>query len=195
MKLTFYDLLRVGHIKRWHNVNTTREQTVAEHSYMVMLISLHLFDGLVGVPDDHGGALLLVLGAMFHDSPEAAAGDTPTPAKRLIREVTGDPEIFDKLDRQLMPKLPYLGRDMPLPPAFEEIIKIADAIEGYHFIHDNGSGTHAEIVKAGARRRLEDLVHKADTAQPDNEWYRHVNSVLTAMGLPYVHKESRISPP
>lgn len=198
MKLTLYDFLRIGHIKRWHNVNTTREQTVAEHCFMVTLIALHMFQDMVGIdPEDRdssrGAALFIVIGALFHDAPEAAGGDTPTPAKRLIRELTNDPLIFDKLDEYLMPVLPYLGQK--LPKDYECFIHMADAIDAYHFIHDNGAGTHAEIVKMGARRKLEDLVIRLDNEQPTAGWFETVNRVLTAMGLPYVHKESRMSPP
>lgn len=196
MRLTLYDFLRIGHIKRWHNVNVAREQTVGEHSFMVMLIALHLYAKMVGCPkadnDPWRELSVLLIGAMFHDAPEAAGGDTPTPAKRLIREITGDPDIFDKLDKFLMPELPYIGGPAPMGE-LGKMIKMADAIEGYHFIYNNGVGTHAEIVKMGARRRLEDLALKYDEQAPD--WIPAINEVLTAMGLPYVHKESRISPP
>lgn len=199
MKLTLYDFLRVGHIKRWHNVNTMREQTVAEHSYMVMLIALHLFQCIVGVdPENRDSSMKfafhILLNAMFHDTPEVVGGDIPTPAKRMIREVTGDSGIFDKIDEMLMPELPYAGV-RPGGKDIEPFIKMADAIEGYHFIHDNHAGTHAQVVVANNRRRLEDLVHKFDTEQPTAGWYPAVNEVLTAMGLPYAHRESRISPP
>lgn len=191
MKLTLYDFLRIGHIRRWHNVNTTRQQTVAEHCFMVMLIALHLYcklrkDDSVTHWDQE--MLILLIGAMFHDAPEAAGGDTPTPAKRLLRELTGDPKLFDRLDEFLMPELPYLGGQVP--EALQIFIRVADKVEAYHFIHDNGAGPHAEIVLHGARRGLEDLVIGLG-----HEWVSAVNEVLTAMGLPYVHPESRISPP
>jgi len=199
MKLTLYDFLRIGHIKRWHNVNTTREQTVAEHSYMVMLMAIDLFQTMIGIDDENRDgtqkyALHILISAMFHDAPEVAAGDTPTPAKRLIREITGDPLIFEKIDQMLMPTLPYLeiktgGKDI------ESYIKMADAIEGYFFISENGAGTHAAIVIAGARRKMEDAVEKYHLQEPIAGWYEAVNRILTALGLPYVHRESRISPP
>lgn len=197
--LTIYDFLRLGHVKRWHNVNTTREQTVAEHSYMVMLMAVYLFNDHVGIDPENRdssmrAAFYIMLNCMFHDAPEVATGDTPTPAKRLIREITGDPNIFDKIDRMLMPELPFVKT----PPGGADIdpyIKMADAIEGYHFIHDNGAGTHAEIVISGARRKMEDMVEKCHLNDPNIGWYESVNRILTALGLPYVHRESRISPP
>jgi 5'-deoxynucleotidase len=198
MRLTLYDFLRIGHIKRWHNVLTIRQQTVAEHSYMVMLMALDLFQQMVGIDfEDRDStqkyAYHILINAMFHDAPEVAAGDTPTPAKRLIREITGDPGIFDKMDTMLMPEQLYGvkpgGRDI------ESYIKMADAIEGYHFIHENGAGTHAQIVIGGARRKMEDMVEKCHLQEPGAGWYEAVNRVLMALNLPYVHRESRISPP
>jgi hypothetical protein len=123
-----------------------------------------------------------------------AGGDIPTPAKRILREIANDPGLFDKMDEYLMPTIPYLGSGK-VSAAIERFIKIADAIEGYHFIHDNHAGTHAQVVVANNRRRMEDLVHKYDTEEPQMGWYPAVNEVLTAMGLPYAHRESRISPP
>jgi 5'-deoxynucleotidase len=199
MKLTLYDFLRIGHIKRWHNVNTIRQQTVAEHSYMVELIALDLFQTMIGIdPEERDGTLRMafriVLNAKFHDTPEVATGDTPTPAKRLIRELTGDPAIFDKMDAMLMPELPYAGIK-PGGTDIEPYIKMADAIEGYHFIYENGAGTHAKVVASGARRKLEDAVEKYHLQEPTAGWYEAVNRVLMALNLPYVHRESRISPP
>ena len=197
MRLGLYDYLRVGHIKRWHNVNTIRQQTVAEHSYLVAIIALDLYHGMVAVPSipnvESEGLIDLLLGALFHDAPEAAAGDMPTPAKRLMRQITGDEDVFEKVDQYLMPELPYVGGTVD--PKTAKYIKMADAIEGYHWITDNGAGTHAEIVKMSSRRRVEDLVQKYHAADPDAGWYEAVNRVLMAMGVPYVHKESRISPP
>lgn len=192
--LSLYDFLRIGHIKRWHNVNTIREQTVAEHSYLVTIIALDLFFTIVE-PEIHDVSLTnLLIGALFHDAPEAASGDTPTPAKRLLRQISGDPLLFDKVDSFLLPTTPYIGGQ--IGPHIEKFIKMADAIEGCHWISENGAGTHAKVVQAAGRRRMEDLVEKYD--QDDTrgaDWYRAVNKVLMALGMPYVHKESRISPP
>jgi hypothetical protein len=165
---------------------------------MVMLIALDLFQQMIGIDEEARDstpkyAFHILINAMFHDAPEVAAGDTPTPAKRLIRELTGDPLIFDKMDKMLMPDKLYGvklgGTDIDL------YIKMADAIEGYHFIHENGAGTHAQIVIGGARRKMEDMVEKCHQAETGAGWYEAVNRVLMALNLPYVHRESRISPP
>lgn len=195
MKLTFYDFARIGHIKRWHNVNTVREQTVAEHCFMVTMIALELHTQLkiVGTEGGREQTLLLTIGSLFHDAPETAAGDSPTPAKRLLVEITKDPDLFKKLDERLMPSLPYLGDRVPL--YLERVIEMADSIEAAHWIRDNGAGYHAEVVKAGVRRRMEDRVEKFHVVEPERGWYSAVNHVLMHLGMPFVHRESRLSPP
>lgn len=196
MNLSFYDYARIGHIKRWHNVNTVREQTVAEHCFMVVMIVLELNVHLKPVTTDSKewfDMLTLVMGALFHDTPEVAAGDSPTPAKRLLIEISGDPDLFKKLDERLMPELPYIKRKVPL--YLEKIIEMADSIEAAHWIRDNGAGYHAEVVKAGVRRRMEDRVEKFHITEPERGWYPAVNQVLMHLGMPFVHRESRLSPP
>jgi 5'-deoxynucleotidase len=187
--LTLYDFLRAGHIKRWHNVNTNREQTVAEHSYMVTLIAVHLAQHMIG---DEKFNAAVAFHALFHDSPEVVLGDTPTPAKRFIRDFMGDTGIFDRMENRLMPKVPYFG---DLDPEAGRYVKIADRIEAVYWIDENGVGRHAEIVKTTSWRNLEDYVHKLDEERPDDGWYEAVNEVLMALGMRYVHKQSRITPP
>lgn len=198
MKLGFYDFARIGHIKRWHNVNTVRQQTVAEHCFMVTLIALELWHNLPtyhyeSKEQDTRDLLRLVLGSIFHDAPETAAGDAPTPAKRLLVEITGDKDLFRKLDERLMPKIPYI--DEEVPELLDMIIEMADAIEAAHWIADNGAGYHAAVVKGYVRRRMEDRVEKFHVAQPMAGWYEAVNRVLSHLGMPFVHRESRLSPP
>lgn len=191
--LTLYDFLRAGHIKRWHIVNTANTQTIAEHSYLVAVISLHLFDKMVGVADDQSGALSMLCMALFHDAPEIRTGDVPTPSKRLFREV-GGVDLFDRIEEELMPKgIPYMGGKRPTKE-LNRFVKMADAIEQAHWISENGVGRHAKIVENGCWRRLEDMVAR-NTAETGIDWYEPVNEVLMAMGMPYISREERITPP
>ena len=192
INMTLYDFLRAGHVKRWHIVNVVRDQTMADHGYMVALIALNLFDQQVGVRDDLEGTLRLLLAALFHDSTEIRTGDLPTPGKNLIREFVGDPEFFDKLEFEIMPEIPYLKGH--ISAALEMFVKMADAIEAAHFIRENGAGRHAEIVAGGCWRRVEDLTAKY-TELTGVDWYEAVNKVLSALGMPQLYKEARISPP
>lgn len=202
--LTLYDYLRVGHVKRWHNVNTIRDQTVAEHSFMVAIIALDLMNTIMGLDKAAAESSMpkiaaLLMAAIFHDMPEVVIGDPPTPAKRFMRDFTGDPEIFTRMDKALMPGVPYVsncgGEPMAWPASVVSFVNMADKIEAAHWITENGAGKHAQIVATANWRNVEDLVEKYDTEGPDAGWYEAVNRVLMALGMRYVHKQSRITPP
>lgn len=189
--LTLYDFLRVGHVKRWHNVNTAREQTLAEHSYMVTVIAIHLSRKIIG---DEKFTASVAFAALFHDAAEVVLGDSPTPAKRFIREFTKDPKIFERMELALMPKIPYTLDELQAGDT-ASFVKMADKIEAAYFISENGVGRHAEIVKGFNWRNLEDFVEKLDENDPGSGWYEAVNEVLMALGMRYVYKQARITPP
>ena len=46
-ELSIKDLLRAGHVKRWQIVRTVRDQTLAEHSFNVAMISIELAEILI----------------------------------------------------------------------------------------------------------------------------------------------------
>lgn len=191
--LTLYDYLRAGHVKRWHIVETIRPQSIAEHSFLVTIIALHLHWRL-----GHDGCSLhdqrmLVLGSLFHDAPEVRTGDVPSHSKGIIRSFADDAKIFDRIDEVLMPSVPYTG-DEQFPTHLHRYIKMADTIEAAHFIREQGVGAHAATVAAKNWEAVQKLV--AEYSELFNQdWYGPVNEVLMALGMPYISREERISPP
>lgn len=190
--MTLYDFLRAGHVKRWHIVNTACTQSIAEHSYLVAVIAMHLHKAMGGSESEvHQTAVW----ALFHDATEIRTGDIPTPAKRLLREVDRMPEgadlgpdLFERLDILLLGDAPYFEEGTAPSETSIQCVRMADAIEAAHWIRENGLGRHAEIVAAGCWRRVEDLTAKFG-------WYTEVNEVMMALGMPYISREERISPP
>jgi 5'-deoxynucleotidase YfbR-like HD superfamily hydrolase len=187
--MTLYDFLRAGHVKRWHIVNTACQQSIAEHSFLVAVIAMHLHKAMGGSENEvHQTAVW----GLFHDAIEIRTGDIPTPAKRLLREadgqVAGEPDIFDRLDVLLLPDAPYFNEGTCPSEMSIACVKMADAIEAAHWIRENGLGRHAEIVASGCWRRVEDLTAKYG-------WYKEVNEVMMALGMPYISREERITPP
>lgn len=192
-RLKFYDFMRAGHVKRWHIINTVRNQTLAEHGYLVTIIALELYRLIVGGDRERDSEeiLQLIMGAMFDDAPEIRYGDYPTPAKSYLQDKVPFP-IFKAMDDDLMPEIPYIGGRIPgrlLP-----FIKMADAIEAAHWIHENKAGIHADIVAKGCARRMMELVDKF-SRETNTDWYEPVNKVLMELGMPYVSQSLRQTPP
>lgn len=194
MTMGFYEFMRAGHVKRWHVVNTTREQSIAEHSFLVTMIALELNDSF----SEGGGAmpacpvLSIVMGGLFHDIPEIRYGDIPTPGKQFLKKVTNDPDMFTKIESGLMPRIPYA--DVGMSEFTTQIIKMADTIEAAHWIRDNGAGTHAKIVADKAWTSVERLTLEY-SQKAGVDWYVPVNKVLMSLGMPYVYKDAAITPP
>lgn len=199
-KLSLYDFLRARHVKRWHIVETSRAQTVAEHSWLVTVIALELNEQLKALDGDltcENEEILQLIGhAMFHDTPEIRTGDIPTPGKALLRQVNyvdgQDCDLFEATEQKLMPEIPYIGGGPDSRSL--RIVKMADQIEAYAFITECGLGENSRYVSRLNRQALEARVEKY-TVDEGSDWYGPVNRVLNAYGLPPVIRELRLAPP
>lgn len=159
MSITIQDILRAGHTKRWNIVNTTREQTVAEHLFNVAMIArtiherLHLADYRDLVLD----------WALLHDIPEVVCGDPPSPTKGRMRDMGFDIEnLYDAID----PTYKEVKETAKTTGVIYDIVKIADLMDAYHFLKENGVGRHAKQVASGI---YDELTRKMDTF--GTEWY------------------------
>ena len=195
--IRFYDMMRAGHVTRWHTVNTAREQSVAEHAWLVTIIGMHLARHLPPkdecIFDDVGEEYRFMSALMTHDMPEVKTGDIPTPAKHMIQVMAGISDLFEKVDYLLMPAIPFSGGT--LPPALGAILGLADQIEAAHWIRENGLGRHAEIVAQGCWDRVVNRVRECQSSLPQWDWYGATNKTLTGMGMPFLYKSALETPP
>lgn len=99
------ELLHLSYVKRWVVAPTHREQSVAEHSYRVAIIAMHLAMAL-----DRTEAQIhaVTVQALYHDADERLSGDIPGPVKSA--------------------EAGYL-RDLNTMSPAECIVKVADSIE------------------------------------------------------------------
>ena len=178
-KMGFYDFMRAGHVSRWHIVNTTRHQTLAEHLYLVTVIALELS---IQPEIKHAvdSELALVMGALFHDVAEIRQGDTPTPAKEFIMSVAGA-DIFERMEESLLPEIPYHGGK--LHQDLWNVITMADRIEAAHWIYENKAGIHADMVAKGCWKKMVQCA-------VDFGWVEPVNRALLSLGMPYIYKDA-----
>lgn len=147
-ELTLKDKMRAAHVKRWHIVRTLREQNIAEHSFIVMLIAMEILKRSGNDPDQRG-AIHGELGydtlrwAMWHDLLEIKTGDIATPTKRRIEALS--PELLESIEKEFSPEYARISADTT--KTVKMVVKMADMIEAVAFISEEGSGGHAAEVK------------------------------------------------
>lgn len=151
---------RFQSIKRWHMVDTTRTQSIAEHSANVALLAYHI---AIFAPEGYFGSAAGVLApALFHDLPEVFMGDIPTHTKKYL---TGVKELEDRLT--------------PVEFKYEAdenvhlLIKLCDLADGIRFIEKYGVDRVAIFAMDGLRVQLKNKLLQARAA-----WPEHVYAVV-----------------
>jgi len=154
-------IVRAQAVKRWHMIDTTRMQSVAEHSANVAMlmyyISHHAPQAYFGSP---AGA---ALSGLLHDISEAFTGDIPGHTKRELQGI-------DELESRLTPPtLTYKVSD-----SVGLLMKLCDLADGVRFISAHGVGTDAGWARDCLIKKLNDK-----KAQATAEWPQVVyNSVV-----------------
>lgn len=151
-------VMRMHSVKRWHMIDTTRQQTLAEHSANVGLLAMmvartapiNFFDPYTIV-----GAV-----ALCHDIEEAFTGDIPTHTKRYL---TG----LDALEEEVRHRV----FTVPCNVNTAMLVKICDLADGIRFIRLHG----VDMTAAHAQEGLEDqLIAKMDSAAESLQWPKHL---------------------
>ncbi len=129
------DKLRALDIIRWNMVPTQRQQSLAEHTFMVAMIAEHIANEL-GLSSSPQRAIKM---ALYHDLDEVMSGDIPAPTKAKLREAgvnfgAGGP--FDQLGYW----------DEGATPRDIAIVKAADYIADMVFLKRYGHTPYANLV-------------------------------------------------
>ena len=135
LKLNLRQRLRASHVKRWHIVETTKTQTVAEHSFNVALIAEEIATLLkedVWIDD-------IIQYAIHHDIPEVGLGDLPTSLKHVFG--AAELEKVEDLSKEMDPES-HTNYDI-----VRSVVKLADLIDSIIFLAQYGVGTHAKMVR------------------------------------------------
>lgn len=168
MSNQFYAVLaRMKYIQRWALMRNTRQETVLEHSYDVVVLAhalAELTNRRFGGAVDVGQCVLL---AAYHDAPEIFTGDMPTPVKydnEAIRDAYRQVEELsaERLLRKLPDDLQAAYRPLFFPEdRFAEerrLVKAADKLSALlKCVEELGQGNR-EFVRA--RRTLEAAVRE-----------------------------------
>lgn len=147
-------VMRLQAVKRWHMIDTTRAQTLAEHSANVALLA-YTIAYKVGFPAFVQPYTILAL-ALFHDLGETIIGDIPTHTKRAL----GANRIpLDALESSVLPSM--FGAVDQCPPGWTALIKCCDLADGIRFIRLHGIDVTAVHAKQGLEDQLQARLEEA----------------------------------
>lgn len=165
--LTLPDIYRTQHVRRWHIVQSKREQTVAEHSFMVAMISMAIMKEFeITSPETRS---LVFEWALMHDLPEVVLGDTVSPVKAKAKQA------FKIMEDMVDPKLRVF--EEVLPDIIIRIVKAADYIDALKFLDTEGVNGQAKSIFT---RLYSDFFEHLDSSQelhPKYPW-RNCDRVL-----------------
>ncbi len=176
-KLTLADLARSGHVTRWHSVRTARDQTLAEHHYMVTRIANRLAKDIFGADLTDSGLLQIMEYASLHDTPELLMGDLPSPLKKHIEHLCGEKKEnpIEAIEKEIAPWLFEMKETIrSTNPEYLIIVKLADIIDALVFITEEGIGGHAKKVIQILYSMLEEKLKQALTEYPRYDWKQAV---------------------
>ena len=153
------DLYRLSNIKRWLIVETSREQSVAEHSYNVTILAMRVAS-VLNLPVGR-----IVFRALLHDAEECWTGDIPSPIK--------DGPVLEKETLSLMMGDLYkLDDDHHL---IYNVVKLCDVAEAIKFLKIYGVGKHAKSVELDLTTELADRIDRLIDEYPKIVWQPAVN--------------------
>ena len=137
--LKLRDIVRCGHVVRWSSVKHKRPQFLAEHLYMVTIISRALARSILTkeyyTPEMQ---ILLADYCLNHDLPEILTGDFSSVAKRKMEDSLGEKaDIFKKMDYEILPILKTLENKMEGTP-LKHIAKLADWADAIVYLQQEG---------------------------------------------------------
>jgi len=163
---------RTGHVTRWHSVVTNRDQTLAEHHYLVTMYVVIMVDKIFGQDIKPDKKLLLFQYAMNHDLFEVISGDIPSPFKEAITSYCKDANIGNPLDDIEMKMIPFLTtiKEQIKHEPFFPLVKIADLLDACVFIKAEGVGPHSKKVAEGLEQKLQKRIDDLIISFPEYAW-------------------------
>jgi len=140
-------VMRFHAVKRWHMIDTTRAQTLAEHSANVALLAYYIAKT---TPEMFfGPAIYIATQGLIHDIPEVFTGDIPSHTKRAME----DGGALERLEHFVTPAV-FVE---PIDEDAKALIKFCDLADGIRFIRLHGIDATAKHAKNGLESQLEAL--------------------------------------
>ena len=133
-------VMRLQSVKRWHMIDTTRQQTLAEHTANVAILAWHISGTAPAMY--FGPSSEIATYALMHDVGEVFMGDIPTHTKRSSAEMF---EACKKIELSVTPP----SMSIKVPERIRYLIKACDLADGIRFIRLHGVGVTARHAESG----------------------------------------------
>lgn len=164
-------VIRAQSVKRWHMVDTTRSQTLAEHSTNVaLLVFLVCRSSPINYFDD---SRVAAVAALTHDLAEVFTGDVPTHTKGWLM---GLDELEDKLAAKEF--------KIAVNHHTQALIKLCDLADGIRFIRVHGVGSTAKHAENGLTLRFD---QKLASVVESLSWPPHLVLCVSNILMSYIH--------
>jgi hypothetical protein len=163
-------IMRLQSVKRWHMIDTTRQQTLAEHSANVSLLVWYIASTCPVMY--FGPSEVIASQALMHDLDEVFVGDIPTHTKRASAKLFG---AVKDLGREVLPKCmqPDPGERSRL------MIKAADLADGIRFIRLHGVGVTARHAHEGLKKQFTALMASMTESGIPDDVVKHIKHYCT----------------
>jgi 5'-deoxynucleotidase len=150
-------VMRMSAVKRWHMIDTTRTQTLAEHTCNVMMLAYVIARNAPGMY--FGPSYAPVMAAMMHDAPEVFLGDIPTISKQW--------HDSDRL-RETEVAVTPTGFLQPVAVQIKLLVKLCDLADAIRFIRLHGIDMTAKHAQDGLEKQLANkITQMAEDGWPD----------------------------
>lgn len=145
-------VMRLQAVKRWHMIETTRIQTLAEHSANVALLASYV--AFTAPLNSFSNPYEIGMMALLHDMPEAFTGDIPSHSKRYLAGI-------NDLEAKVMPSdFKLLIPDAT--PNDSMLLKMCDLADGIRFIRAHGVDATAVHAQEGLEDQFRERHHQAE---------------------------------
>jgi hypothetical protein len=154
-------VMRFHAVKRWHMIDTTRIQTIAEHSANVALLAFYIARTCPGMwfgPAEHYAALGLV-----HDAAETFTGDFPSHSKKHLQGVVA-------LEKKTLPS-EFIVESTERGNL---LVKLCDLADGIRFIRLHGVDITAKHAQGGVEIQFNERLQDMFASDWPPEVRRHV---------------------
>lgn len=167
-ELSLSERLRTAHVSRWQIVRTIRNQTLAEHSYLVYIWTKAFAEAMKLPAIDQNMAIHW---ALEHDVPEVKTGDLASPIKAAMREAVPHDDPIRRIELSISERYAVLYDAIKNEyPHVRVLVKLADIVEAVAFLEIEGIGPHAKDVQRNLWQEFRTKLDQAEKDFPQYDW-------------------------